>query len=111
MRWIGATLALLLPGCAGAPGADVPDSTMVAALVDLHLLDARRETFGDSTARGQRLDVDSLRAATLAVHGLDTAAFNAALSGLAAEPARIRTVYDSVIVRLNAANIALRQRD
>ncbi|MEM6783489.1 MAG: DUF4296 domain-containing protein [Bacteroidota bacterium] len=100
----------LAAGCGSAPGADVPDSTMVAALTDLHLLDARRETFGDSTD-GLPLALDSLRMAALATHSLDTAAFEAALDALTGEPERLRQVYDSVIVRLNTASTALRQQD
>ncbi|MEO1074666.1 MAG: DUF4296 domain-containing protein [Bacteroidota bacterium] len=111
LLWLGVLLcAPLGAGCGDAPGADVPDSTMVAALTDLHLLDARRETFGDSTA-GQLLALDSLRVTALAHHGLDTTVFEAALDALTAEPERLRQVYDSVIVRLNTASTALRQQD
>ncbi|MEM8560057.1 MAG: DUF4296 domain-containing protein [Bacteroidota bacterium] len=76
----------------------MPDSTMVAALTDLHLLDGRRELYGDSA-----LHVDSLRQVLLSRHGLDSAAFADALDAYAADAPRLRGVYDSVIVRVNAA--------
>ena len=64
-----AACALALAAC-GAPDADADpepvatDSTLAAALADLHLADARAETTGEPR--------DSLRAAALDLHGLDS---------------------------------------
>lgn len=96
-------MALLLAGC-GAPDAasgDGPpvDSTLVAALADLHLADARAALAPDSAQAES--GSDSLRALALAAHGLDAGGLRARLDALAADPALARATYDAVEAALS----------
>ena len=85
-------------GC-GAPEGDGPavDSTLVEALAELHLVDARAAL--DTTDAGPAL-AESLRARALAAHGLDSVRLAARLDGLADDPALARATYDALDTRL-----------
>lgn len=84
----------LLAGCdAGGPASPgLSDSLMVEALVELHLADARAARTGE--------DRDSLRAAALAAHGLDTTDFAQALDYFAARPEAYHALYDRALDQL-----------
>ena len=92
-----AVVAGLVAGCDGSPDGDGPDvdSTLVDALVEVHLADARA-ALSDSTGRGG----DSLRAVALAAHGLDAASLERALDRLARDPDRAEATYAAVTERL-----------
>ena len=81
-------------GCSpGEPAAPVlPDSAFVDVLVDVHLADARASHTG--------APADSLRAAALARHGLDTTAFRRALDHYAENPDAYAPLYDEALDRL-----------
>jgi len=85
---------LLAAACApGEPAApNLPDSAFVNALVDLHLADARAGHTGEPA--------ESLRAAALARHGLDTLALRRALEYYAAHPEAYLPLYDEALDRL-----------
>lgn len=99
----GRRLALLvagaLAGC-GGPGGDAPDvdSTLVDALAELHLADARAAI--DTTAADRAGLADSLRQVALDAHGLDSASVAARLDALAADPDLTQATYDAVNERL-----------
>ncbi|MDX1418639.1 MAG: hypothetical protein R3181_01625 [Rubricoccaceae bacterium] len=85
--------ALALTGCGGATDeAPPPDPELVAALVPLHLADARAEATGESR--------DSLRAAAYAharrATGLDSAALAARLDAVAGRPAEAAVLFQSL---------------
>lgn len=75
-------------------GAAIPDSTMIAVLVDLHLAGARQQLPGDAPA--------GLRDSVLAHHGLDSSAFASHMAWLEAHPDDYVSVYGAVVDRLNA---------
>ena len=89
---------LSLPACADEPAAPLPPGVLAGVLVDLHLADARADTFGPPAQR------DSLRQAyradALAQHGLDTARWNDALDAFALHPEPLLAAYDSALARL-----------
>jgi hypothetical protein len=72
-------------GACASPEADgdgptvATDSSLAVVLADLYLADARAETTGDPA--------DSLRAAALALHGLDSAAFEQRFADATTTPA------------------------
>ena len=94
MRRLALVGLLLAAGCSpGEPAAPaLPDSAFVDVLVDVHLADARAGRTGEPA--------DSLRAAALAHHGLDTAAFRRALAFYAAHPDAYAPLYDEALDRL-----------
>ena len=95
--WILAlALAGSLAGCAGEPAPQqvLPDSTMIRVISDLHLATARYE-LDDGAAPG-------LRDSVLAMHGLDSTAFEEAMAWYRAHPSEYAAVYGAVIDRLNA---------
>lgn len=98
-------LLLLLAGCGGADAAsgnEVPvDSSLVDALVDLHLADARTTLTPDSLQSPAW--ADSLRTVALSAHGLDEAHLRDHLDALADDPARARATYDAVEAELSDA--------
>lgn len=85
---------LLAAGCSpGEPaGPALPDSAFVDALVDVHLADARASHTGEPA--------DSLRAAALTRHGLDTLAFHRALGHFAEHPDAYAPLYEEALDRL-----------
>ena len=99
-----AALALLAAasgaaGC-GGPSGEPPaaDSTLVTALIDLHLADARAAL--DTSGRDGRAVADSLRRLALDAHGLDSAALEARLEAFADDPALARATYDALEQRM-----------
>ena len=98
-RAVVAALLVAGAGCDGAPEGSGPavDSTLVDALVEVHLADARA-ALSDSAGRGG----DSLRAVALGAHGLDLDALDRALDRLARDPALAEATYAAVADRLRA---------
>ncbi|MDT0631912.1 hypothetical protein RQM47_15065 [Rubrivirga sp. S365] len=103
--WAAAAL-VALAGCGGAAGGVAPavDSTLVDALADVALADARA-ALADTTGGAGRAPspggaADSLRAVALAAHGLDDAALDRALDRLARDPALAEATYAAVAQRL-----------
>ena len=94
MRRVGLLGLLLAAACTPreAPPPNLPDSVMVAVLVDVHLADARADRTGAPR--------DSLRAAALERHGLDTLAFGRAVAYFAAHPEAYLPLYDAALDRL-----------
>lgn len=88
-------LVLLITACGNSTEAPTaPDPALVAALVDLHLADARAETTGENR--------DSLRAAALARHGLDTTSVHRTLDRLAERPEEAALLFQHVTDSLTA---------
>ncbi len=98
-----AALAVAVASAAacGAPSGEAPavDSTLVEALADAHLADARAAL--DTTGRDPGATADSLRRVALAAHDLDSAALAARLRALADDPALTRATYDALDARLS----------
>lgn len=94
MRRLALVGLLLAMGCSsGEPAAPaLPDSAFVGVLVDVHLADARAAHTGEPA--------DSLRAAALDRHGLDTLAFRRALAYYAEHPDAYAPIYDEALDRL-----------
>ena len=102
MRRALAGLALLCAGglasagcSASDPTGGLGDSLFVEALVDAQLAAERAAETGEPP--------DSLEAAALARHGLDTTAFRRALRRLARDPEAYSALTDSAIDRLSQA--------
>ena len=87
---MAAALLITAPACSviETDVPPVPDSTMVAVMIDLHLLNARSEL--------QRDTEDSLRVNILAYHGLDTTQYAQAIEFYADEPERLLEIYAHV---------------
>ena len=101
-------LLVLLPACEeSASGPPVADSTMVDALVELHLLNARRQLMAapEDTANAQQADtvptppghIDVLRR-----HGIDSTAFARTIAYYGEHLEAYRRLYDRVIDRLQS---------
>ncbi len=103
LRWrhfaLGACGAALLGACVHAPAE--PDARLVAALVDVHLLDARQAAVRDLGASDSGAPA---RAAVLLRHGLTAPALDVALADLARHPdsyaATLSAVSESLSTRL-----------
>ncbi len=95
-----ALAALVASAGCGGPSGEGPeaDSTLVTALIELHLADARAAL--DTTADDPGALADSLRQRALAIHGLDSAALADRLDDLAADPALAKATYDAVDSRM-----------
>ena len=94
-------LAASAAGCDGGRASDdgpAVDSTLVEALVEVHLADARAGLAPDSLGPGA---ADSLRAVALRAHGLDGDALERRLDALVDDPEAARAVYDAVADRLS----------
>ena len=94
-------------GC-GAPEGEAPavDSTLVEALAELHLADARAAL--DTTRRDPAF-AESLRTRALAAHDLDSAALAARLNRLARDPDLARATYDALDAHLSLERQGLPQ--
>lgn len=103
LRWGIAAGLTCLSACGKAspdtaPGAIVTaDTALVAAIADLHVLDARRALVADATADG-----DSLRRAVLALHGFDEATYARALEDVAQNPDLTSVTWMSAQDRIDA---------
>ena len=95
---LGVLASLSLPACADEPAPPLAPGVLAGVLVDLHLADARADTFGPLAQR------DSLRQAyradALAQHGLDSARWHDALDAFALHPEPLLAAYDSALARL-----------
>ena len=100
-----ALAAWALAACGGAGGGAGPsvDSTLVDALAEVYLAEARA-SLSDSTGLGERAGrggaADSLRAVALDAHGLDAEALDRSLDRLARDPALAQATYAAVAERL-----------
>lgn len=98
----------LTTGCAQVrSGPPVADSTLVAVLVDLHLLEGRASaSLPDSIRADSTFAVD--RSEILRRHGVDSATFARTLDYYRDRLPAYRRIYDRVIDRLQAGQPAPR---
>ena len=87
----------MFPACGGDARPPVPDDAMVAALAEMHLLQARAEYAEIHFAEAQ----DSL----LAAHGLDSAAWANAVAWYTSRPEILAGIYGRVVDTLQARQI------
>ena len=100
MTRVTVALAVALSACGPPDGPPEADGALVAALVEVHLADARAAL--DTTGADLGQLGDSLRAVALEAHGLDPDALSARLDALADDPERAQATYDSVEAVLSA---------
>lgn len=106
LAWAILLPLLALPACGkSASGPPVADSTMVEVLVDLHLLDARRQLLAEDSAAA--LQADTLPAPpgheeVLRRHGVDSAALARTITYYGEHLEAYRRLYDRVIDRLQS---------
>lgn len=105
-RRLAGLAVLAASGTAGCGGGSAPDggpdvdSTLVEALAEVHLADARAALVPDSLRRPGT--ADSLRHAALRAHGFgDPDALERRLDALADAPDLARATYDAVADRLS----------
>ncbi len=100
MRTLGTVAAVMLPllilsgvGCTDL-GPPVPQDRLVGVLVDLHLLESRREIVGDMPPH--------MRDSVLTAHGISEKKFAAAIRYFADRPDDYLELYNAVIDSLSA---------
>ena len=110
MTRAAALLVGLLAGCSDAPatGTGAPevipvDSSLVDALVDVQIADARATL---AAPAWRRAVADSLQAVALHAHGMTGDDLRERRARLARDPAEARSTYDAVATALDAARSA-----
>lgn len=124
-RFLFPPLLVLLAAC-GSPFTDPPpvaDSTLISALAELHLAEARLDLQRQGRLGTERPPASTrpdtasiplppaLRDSILARHGLSYRQLRAALTYYSKHPEQYTELYSRVVDTLNAENSALRARD
>lgn len=87
----------MLPACGGDARPPIPDDAMVAALAEMHLLQAR--------AGYAEIPFEEAQDSLLAAHGLDSAAWANALAWYTSRPEILAGIYGRVVDTLQAQQI------
>lgn len=95
MRRTLIALSLCAFGCTSQES--LPDAPLIAALVDLHLAQARQQLVGDLP--------EAFRDSILSRHGFDPARFEASLRALETDLEHANATYSAVVDSLNARGL------